>query len=85
MKIRKPGEKSTKSCHRKGSVMVEAALILPLIMLLSVTIINTTIGYYKGVCWQAESHRVERDQGLDNGAVNNDECEFARRADLFID
>ena len=65
--------------------MVEAALILPLIMLLSATIINTTIGYYKNICRQAEAYRIEREQGLDNGAVNNGECEFARRADLIID
>ncbi len=65
--------------------MIEGALIMPFIIVLATVIINVTLGYYSAVCKQAEEYQSRRYQQYNEGRVNNEECEFARRADLFID
>lgn len=74
-----------KRLGKAGSIMAEASLIIPMVMILSAILINLTLSYYNDVRLYAQNHQAEWEQALDDGQVNNQECEFARRADIFLD
>lgn len=70
---------------KKGAVFVEAALVLPFIILIVALLLSYSSENFQEVQEQAEEHISRREKTMDGDVIDKDECEFVRMIDLFIE
>jgi hypothetical protein len=70
---------------KKGSTIVEAALIFPIVILAVAAVLSYASIYYEEVCDQTESHVMEREEAMVNGEITIGEAEFIRSIDFLME
>ena len=70
---------------KKGSSIVEAALILPIVILAVVSVLTIASIYYEEVCEQIKAHSTEREEEMVNGEITKGEAEFIRNLDFLVE
>lgn len=62
---------------KKGTTMVEASMILPVVIIAVIAIIHIGVSMYEKVSHQCDNHLVQREEW------RGDESDFARKMDLI--
>ena len=70
---------------KKGSMLVEASMVFPIIIISSALLISYSQKGFELVKSQAEEHNLNRIETMKDGVVNMGECDFVRRIDLLIE
>lgn len=74
-----------KMMNKKGSSMVEAALVLPIVILSVAAVFSLAVVLYEEVCLQAEYHLKIRESAMVNGKIRKGEAEFIRKVDFLME
>lgn len=70
---------------KKGSIFVEAAMVFPLIVLTLALIISFSLKNYHEVKEQTDLHNDQRQEAMEGGVVDKNECEYIRMLDLLME
>ena len=65
-----------KLCTKKGSTIVEAALIFPIVIITVIGVLSLAILFYEKVSNQAEEHNLVREESIVEGEFSNNEVDF---------
>jgi hypothetical protein len=71
--------------NKKGSTIVEAALIFPIVIITVVGVITLAIVFYEKVSDQAEYHNLLREESLVEGEFSNNEVDFIHNIDKLVE
>lgn len=61
---------------KKGTTMVEASMILPVVIIAVIAIIHIGVSMYEKISYQCDNHLTQREE------MQGGEADFARKMDL---